>query len=160
MLIVGVDPGTTTAYAVFDTEGNFIKVESERNISSSKVISELVKTGRILVISCDVSPPPKVVGNISRKLGAVLFVPEKTLPLNKKTRLVDEWLKKQKDFIKINNKHERDAMASALFAYKQIRKLFDKVKEEVGEGLSEKVKEKVLKGKIAIKKVAGSLVSA
>ena len=153
LIIVGIDPGTTTAYAVFDTEGNLLKLGSKRNASFGQLITEIINAGKALIISCDVFPAPKVVETISRKLGSVLITPEKSLLMAKKTRLVDEFLKEQERFIKISNKHERDAMASALHAYKQTRKLFDKIEEEIQTELTDNVKERVLKEKIAIKKI-------
>jgi len=106
-----------------------------------------------LIISCDVNPAPKLAEDIAKKLGAVLIAPEKSLLMSKKTRLVDEFLKEQEEFIKINNKHERDAIASALFAYKQTRKLFDKIENEIDGELTDSIKERVLKEKIAIRKI-------
>ena len=157
LLIVGIDPGTTTGYAVYDINGNFLKVSSGRNIPNHSLISDILSIGRAVVISCDVHPPSKSAASTAKKLGAVLLAPEKSLSLCKKARLVDDWLKKQECFIKISNKHERDAMASALFAYKKARKLFDRVSEDFGKGeISDTAKERVLKEKIAIKKVMGN----
>ena len=153
LIIVGLDPGTTTAYAIFDTRGNLLKISSKRNSRPDRIIMELVDSGRVLIASCDVFPAPKIVDAIARKTGAVLFTPEKSLLMEKKTKLVDEFLKEQKEFIRISNKHERNAIASALFAYKQTRKLFDKIEQEIGGELSDTAKERVLKEKIAIRKI-------
>jgi hypothetical protein len=144
-IIAGIDPGTTTAYAVFDTEGNLLKIASKRNASTGRIISELVDFGKVLIVSCDVSPAPKFAETIAKKTGAVLICPRKSLLMSKKARLVDEFLKEQREFIKISNKHERDAIASALYGYKSTRRIFDKIGEEIGRELSDSVKERVLK---------------
>lgn len=153
LLIVGIDPGTTTAYSIFDTNGNLVEIKSFRNAPESTIISAITEKGKTLIISCDVNPAPKLAEDIAKKLGAVLIAPEKSLLMSKKTRLVDEFLKEQEEFIKINNKHERDAIASALFAYKQTRKLFDKIENEIDGELTDSIKERVLKEKIAIRKI-------
>jgi len=59
---------------------------------------------------------------------------------------------------KLKNKHEMDALASALFAYKSFKGLFNKIDNEVkNEEISNKVKKLVLTEEINIKKALSKL---
>lgn len=156
LLIIGVDPGTTTAYAVFDTEGNLLRLSSKRNFSLSNLIKEVTELGRIIVVSVDVCPPPYFAEELAKKLSARLITPEANLLVTKKTHLVDNFLKKQKFFIKINNKHERDALASALFGYKKVREFLARIEEGLKNikepEKAQLLKEKIFKGRVSITK--------
>ncbi|MBI5389158.1 DUF460 domain-containing protein [Candidatus Woesearchaeota archaeon] len=43
LLIVGIDPGTTTAYAVLDLEGNVLKTHAQKDIDLGDVIKAIIR---------------------------------------------------------------------------------------------------------------------
>lgn len=147
LLIVGIDPGTTVAYAVLDINGNILKINSAKEISLSSLISEVIKHGKPVITGCDVSPAPSFVEKFATKTGSKLIDPEADLLKKEKQELVKG--------IKTRNIHESDALSSALYAFKTIKPLLsktDRILEKLNkEKISEQVKEQVIKNNIAIK---------
>ncbi len=123
LFIPGLDPGTTLAYAILDIDGKLVRVESSREIKSSKLTLKLMEVGRIVIVACDVNPPSKFVVNFAKKIGAKLIYPEEDMSIIYKRNLTTGY--------KIKNKHEMDALASAIFAYKKIEPLLEKVEESL-----------------------------
>ena len=154
LLILGLDPGSTIGYAVLNLEGKLVKIESSRNSSLNQTISKVNKLGKIVVIGTDVTPAPKFVDKAASNLGAEVIEPKDDLLLKYKKKLTKEFLK-DKD-IKIKNKHELDALAAALNAFKHYKPLFNKIDNHLNqinkEYLNNKIKNTVLVNKISIKK--------
>lgn len=61
---------------------------------------------------------PDTVKKIASKFNAKIFIPEKSLSIDEKQRLIDEYSKLHK--LKIDNPHIRDSLAAALKAYNEI----------------------------------------
>ncbi len=125
LLIVGIDPGTTLGYAVLDIDGNLLEVKSSKQINFSELISRVIKKGKVLVVGCDKKNVPNFVKNFAIKNGAKVISPnEDLLVIDKKKNT------KNYDF---DGDHEMDALASALFAFKEITPLLKKIKNFVKE---------------------------
>jgi hypothetical protein len=129
-VIVGIDPGTTTAAAVVGLDGDVLDVFSTRTEDTAGVIEWLIERGRPMVVAADVTPMPETVEKFRRSFDAAGWVPESDL-------LVDEKLERTSD-AGYDNDHERDALAAALFAYDahadQIRRVTRKVPPDVDRG--------------------------
>ena len=119
LLIIGIDPGTTKGYALLDIDGKLILVDSAKQLSLSDLIKIVIKYGKVVIVGSDVNPVPHFVDNFAKKFGAKLVVPKISLTIKKKKLLTNKY--KTKDI------HERDALAISLFAYKRMRKLFDRI---------------------------------
>jgi uncharacterized protein len=119
-LIVGLDPGTTSAYAVLDIDGDVIKVASERNAKLSDIIKDIISYGKPLLIGTDKEKVPSFVKKFAILTGANIVSPEEDLLLQDK-----------RINIKTKNEHENDALASAFFAYEQNKKLFDRINNKL-----------------------------
>ena len=158
LLIMGIDPGTTKGYAVLDLKGNLIRITSSKQLSLNSIIKETISIGKILVVGTDTNPVSSFVEKYSKQIGAKLVFPDNKLSLKSKRRLVDGFLKNSKVFIKIRNKHEKDALASALYAHKRLKSLFIRIdnylKSINKEELSNEVIERVLLKNIHIKRAA------
>ncbi len=156
LLIVGIDPGSTKGCAIIDLNGNLIRLISSKQLSLDSLTQETTNIGKVLVVGTDTNPVPAFVDKYSKQVGAKLILPNNKLSLKGKRRLVDNFLKGNKEFIKIRNKHEKDALASALYAYRRLRSLFIKIdgylKKIDKEDLSNKIKEDVLLKNIHIKR--------
>jgi len=144
-LIVGFDPGTTAALAILDIRGKLLILLSKRGMKKGEVIDRITSLGKPLLIAGDRYPLPKAIERLANSLGCKPFHPKKTLTIREKERLV----KKFEGYIK--NTHEKDALASALHAFKSFRKLFKKVEDTLAslnlENLYDQVIELLLLGK-------------
>ncbi len=147
LLIVGIDPGTTTGYAVLDIEGNLICMKSSKQLDLSLLISDTIKLGRTVLVGTDKVKVPSLVGEFATKLGAKRVSPEEDLKVDEKRSMTNDF-----DF---KDDHQADALASALFAYKSTKALLDKidffVKENKKHSISNKIKEIVITKKVSIK---------
>ncbi len=135
-IIIGLDPGTTTAYACIDFNCKVIKIMSSKEFNLSKIIFEISKLGLPLIVSTDKANVPEFIKNFSAKTGAKIFNPKNDLLVNEKREIT-------KNF-KTNNDHEMDALASALFAFKKYKITINKIKRYVLiNNLSKKIENKL-----------------
>lgn len=149
-LIVGIDPGIETGIAIIDLSLNILLIESSKSLDRLDIIDKIYHYGIPVLIAVDKNPPPENVKKIASILGAQLYVPNESLTIEMKDRLI-EWLKRKKHTdIKINTTHERDALAAALRAYKAYeRKLLELEKRLLEMGIDvdiDELKSMLLKG--------------
>ena len=139
-IIVGIDPGTTTAFSILDINGNIVKVGSSKNMGLSALISMVIPYGDIILVGTDKQKCPKFIENFAVKTGAKIVKPKQDLLISEKKKLINR--------IKTKNSHEADSLASAILAYKNIYPLFKKVDSFLSRKskkyLSNKVKKIVL----------------
>jgi len=122
-VIVGIDPGTTTAVAVVGLDGGVLDVLSTRTADTAEVIEWIVERGRPLLVAADVTPMPETVEKIRRSFDADGWVPDRDLPVDvKKHRTREE---------AYDNDHERDAIAAALGAFDAHKDQFERVAAKV-----------------------------
>ena len=150
LTIIGIDPGTTKSYAVLDLNGNVLEVKSSKKLDISIITKAAFKFGNPILVGTDVNKVPNFVEKIASSFGAKLFKPEINLQENHKHKIAKKFLKK-KNF-KINNKHENDALISAILAYKSIKPLLNKIENKYPDKNVEEIKNLVLKENINIKK--------
>ena len=122
-VIVGIDPGTTTAAAVVGLDGTVLDVLSTRTADTADVIEWLIERGRPIVVAADVNPMPETVEKFRRSFDAAGWIPDTDLPVDEKLHRTrnDEY----------DNDHERDAMAAALFAFDAHEDQFDRITQKV-----------------------------
>ncbi|MFB6085162.1 MAG: DUF460 domain-containing protein [Halorientalis sp.] len=122
-VIVGVDPGTTTAAAVVDVHGEVLDVFSTRTADTADVIEWIIERGRPIVVAADVEPMPETVEKIRRSFEAAAWVPTSDLPVDeKKHRTREEGY---------DDDHQRDALAAALSAFDAHEDQFERVAQKV-----------------------------
>ncbi len=134
-LIVGIDPGTTTAVSLIDLQGDIVDIISSKDMGLSNVIEYIVSHGKPSMIACDVNPIPGFVSKISKTFGVRSFIPEKDLSVNEKIEMARGF--------NVSDAHQRDALAAALNAFNKYRNMFTKVDSLK---LSDEVKHMVLQG--------------
>jgi predicted RNase H-like nuclease (RuvC/YqgF family) len=139
-LIVGIDAGITNAIAILSINGDLLLVKSGKNLDRKTIVTEIIKYGIPVIVACDVAKPNNLVKKIASTFNARLVYPPKNLSIKKKRKLISDI-----DFLKINNSHERDALASAIFALKSFRKLFYKIDRYSPPEVKDIVKELILK---------------
>ncbi len=148
-IIVGLDPGSIVGYAFLDLYGNLIDVGSLRG-KLDDIVRKVSENGKAIIVGTDVNRVPKFIGKFSAKMNSKIISPNNNLLHIQKKRVTKEYLKFKN--IKLKNKHEMDALASAIFAFKAYKKLFNKIDNEIkNEEISNKVKELVLVRQIPIK---------
>jgi predicted RNase H-like nuclease (RuvC/YqgF family) len=118
-LIVGVDPGMVCGLAAVDLNGRILHVSSGRGITRGQITRLLATLGRALIFATDVNPPPSLLSKLSASHNAILFSPEKSLKTFEKTDLVEKISINQR--IKVQDTHQRDALAAAAKAYSYYR---------------------------------------
>ncbi|RZB28628.1 MAG: uncharacterized protein AEth_01888 [Candidatus Argoarchaeum ethanivorans] len=138
-IIIGIDPGTTTAVAALKLDGERLYLGSSRTTSTADTIETLSNLGRPLVIATDVNPIPHGVERIRRSFSAVPFIPPESLSVEEKIELTQDTL--------YANTHERDALAAALCAYKKYKNKFVQIERKLSNyANSDEIKAKVVKG--------------
>ena len=122
-VVVGIDPGTTTAAAIVGLDGTVLDVDSSRTNDRAELTEWIIERGRPVVVAADVTPMPETVEKIRRSFDAAGWEPQRDLPVDeKKHRTREEGY---------DNDHERDAMAAALSAFDAHESQFDRIARKV-----------------------------
>ncbi len=138
-LIVGIDPGTTTAMAALDLDGNLLHLQSSRQMTNADVIEALFRVGKPLVIASDVQEMPYTVEKIRRAFSAIAFTPKQDVSVETKVELTASY--------PYANDHERDALSAALGAYLQYRQKFQNLIKRIPPGHDlDEVRARVIRG--------------
>ena len=130
-VVVGIDPGTTTAVAVVDLDGELLNVTSSRSSDTAEVIKWIIERGRPVVVAADVRSMPSTVEKIRRSFDAAGWTPEDDLRVVEKKRATSE------NEYRLENDHERDAAAAAVFAYRDHAEQFDAVSKKTPRDVDE-----------------------
>lgn len=132
-LIVGIDPGTTVGLAFLDLEGDLALLKSGKNMGFPLINRAIVKTGNPLIISTDVSPPPRIIERVSSTFSAKLIHPKRSLGRREKNLIVNNYCRRvlKSKNPPWDNRHEKDALASAVFAWKGIRPTIKKIRDKL-----------------------------
>lgn len=109
-LIVGIDPGKTSAIACLDLNGTVVHLAYKRFAGLSWFIDLIRATGSPVVIASDKKRPNRLVSELAAIFDAVLFLPESDVEVRKKKDLMRE-------AVAVENLHERDALSAAKIAY-------------------------------------------
>ncbi|MQL54593.1 DUF460 domain-containing protein [Acidianus ambivalens] len=117
-IIVGIDPGIFVGISAIDIHGNPVILESKKGIDREEIINKLSEKGSAIIIATDVNPVPDAVKKIAGILKAKLYVPDKSLSVDEKQKLLQEYSEKYN--LNITDPHIRDSLAAALKAYKEL----------------------------------------
>lgn len=109
-MIVGVDPGTTVGYAIFDLETKKISVGSKREMSKEELADLINKEGKPSLLATDVNPAPDMLVKLASYFNIRVSLPQKDMREDEKSKLVEG--------MRFSNEHERDAAAAAIRAYR------------------------------------------
>ncbi|MFH0869005.1 MAG: DUF460 domain-containing protein, partial [archaeon] len=152
-LIVGIDPGTTTAYAILDIDGNTIALRSSKELSLDTIIKEVSQKGIPLIVGTDRRKCPQMVSKFSAKTGAAKAIPSYDVSEIEKNSITRG--------MNAANSHQKDALAAALLAYKQYEPLLKRIVKTLGKEskmeLAEEVASIVISRKISIKKALATI---
>lgn len=148
-LIVGIDPGTTTAIAALDLDGNLLYLNSSRQMTMSGVIEAIYKVGKPLVIASDVHEMPFSVEKIRRAFNGIGYSPRQDMSVETKFGITASFT--------YGNDHERDALAAALEASRSYRNKFQNLLRRVPPGYDlDEVRAGIVRGQ-SLEHVLGEL---
>lgn len=128
-----MDPGTTTGLAAIDLCGKVVDTYSAKNLSLSKIINHITSLGKPVIIACDVVPAPRTVRKLASSLKCRIFEPQTDMKIRDKMEIIAGHYEPA-------NWHEKDALAAALFAKKNISKTFNKVDRAISGEEREEIK--------------------
>ena len=134
-LIIGVDPGTTSALAALDLKGNIQKVISRKELGLAGIIRIILQWGYPAMLATDKSQPPRLLTQLSAKLGCPIYAPSEDLSRELKLYLTKD--------MEVKDDHQRDALVAALYAY---RHYHNKLRNLYKRGVSEEVIAQILAG--------------
>jgi predicted RNase H-like nuclease (RuvC/YqgF family) len=150
-LIVGIDPGTTTAVAAVDLDGNLLHLASSRQMSMGDVVESLYRVGKPIIVASDVQEMPYSVEKIRRAFSAVSYTPKQDVSVETKIELTASF--------PYMNDHERDALSAALDAYRQYRHRFQNLIKRIPPGHDlDEVRARVIRGQ-SLDQVIGDMNS-
>ncbi|WP_255192952.1 DUF460 domain-containing protein [Natronobeatus ordinarius] len=138
-VIVGVDPGTTTAVAIVSLDGDVLDVWSSRLTDPAGVIEWIVERGRPVIVAADVTPMPETVEKFRRSFDAAGWTPDRDLPIDEKQHRTREH--------PYEDDHQRDAMAAALSAFDAHEDQFERIARKLPPGID--------RGEVIARVVAG-----
>ncbi|ESS02881.1 MAG: hypothetical protein A07HR67_02387 [uncultured archaeon A07HR67] len=137
-VIVGIDPGTTTAAAVVGLDGTVHDRYSSRTADTADVTEWIIEQGRPILVAADVEPMPETVEKFRRSFDAAGWQPTTDLPIDEKLHRTRE--------TNYDNDHERDALAAALYAYDAHADQFERISQKTPPRLD---REEVIAGVVA-----------
>ena len=126
-VIVGIDPGTTTAAAIVSLDGEVLDVWSSRTSDTAEVIEWIVERGRPVVVAADVTPIPETVEKFRRSFDAAGWTPRSDIPIDEKQHRTREHA--------YDDDHQRDAMAAALYAFDAHEEQFGRIDRKLPPGV-------------------------
>ncbi|MFC4247813.1 DUF460 domain-containing protein [Natribaculum luteum] len=126
-VIVGIDPGTTTAVAIVDLDGTVLDVWSSRTSDTADVTEWIVERGQPVIVAADVTPMPETVEKFRRSFDAAGWTPTRDLPIDEKQHRTREH--------PYDDDHQRDAMAAALSAFDDHEDQFERIARKLPPGI-------------------------
>ncbi len=145
LLIVGIDPGTTTAYAALSLDGRLVAHGSRKGMDADAAIREVMLHGKPLAIGTDKAKTPGMVEGVAANLGARIINPPEDLPVAEKRDLTEG--------DPGANAHEKDAIASARYAHKRLEPLLRRIRssfDDQMQGREEDLIELVVRRRLSI----------
>ena len=121
LAIIGLDPGTTSAYSIVDLQGNILQQYAAKELTLSEMITRITEICFPLIVSTDKAKVPSFVDEFARKMGTEIVTPPDDMKREDKRIML-----LARD-IHYNGAHEQDATAAALFAYQKYLPKFKKI---------------------------------
>jgi len=115
-IILGIDPGTTTAGAILSLDGEKLSVFSGKNFTLGDFIKQALAFGQPVLASTDKEKIPSFVQEFAAQFRIPVVAPEKDFKREEKNQMLKEHFNSEP----LNhNDHELDALASAILAYRK-----------------------------------------
>lgn len=138
-IIVGVDPGKTSAIACLSLDGSLIMSAHAVSAGMPWVLDRIMETGTPSIIATDRKVPGEAVRKINAAFSSRLFIPSKDISTMEKRDLARR--------VGIKNPHERDAYAAAVKAYRSYANKLNQaehITRDSGTADSDSIKAKII----------------
>lgn len=150
--IVGIDPGTTVGVAILSLDGELLLLKSSRGMSHDEVVKLIAEYGKPVIVATDVIPTPAAVEKIRRRFNAIIGTPATQFRADEKITLSRPF--------GYSNDHERDALAAALYTFKNYKNVFSRIEKKVPQNVDiDQVRSNVIRGD-SIEEAIEKVVSA
>jgi predicted RNase H-like nuclease (RuvC/YqgF family) len=106
-IIVGIDPGIKTGYAILDLNGRLVSSGCEKEASDEDLIRIVSSFGTIVLVASDTRPASYFVKKIAARLNVRVFSPNESMTK----------IEKRQIGANIPDVHIRDSYAAAVKAY-------------------------------------------
>lgn len=120
-MIVGIDPGKTTAVACINLEGRVISIKCSSFVGFDWLVGQISNIGTPVIIASDKKESTALTNRLAATFGCRVFAPAEDLSTKKKDVMVKG--------THINNTHERDALSAALSAYNAYANKFNQAEK-------------------------------
>ena len=127
LAIIGLDPGTTSAYAILNLQGQILHTFAAKEMPLSKMIAQIFERCQPVLVATDKAKVPSFVDAFARKLGVVIISPDEDLKKEEKRAILSKFQ------LPYNGGHEHDCLAVGYFAYQQCQTRLLKIKQFVSE---------------------------
>lgn len=128
--VLGIDPGTTAAICLLTLNGKVHMLTSRKGLARADIIRMVYEHGIPVMVATDVPHIPQLVEKIASTINAVIYSPNRPIPVSEKQEVAREFAGR----VKVRNAHERDALTAAIYAYRSIlpklRQIDRKIREE------------------------------
>ncbi len=141
-VIVGIDAGIKTGYAIVDLNGRLVTGGVEKEASDERIVQIICQEWVPVLIASDTSPPSHFVQKVASRLNLRVYAPRESL-----SRLEKRAIGKD-----IEDPHVRDAYAAAIKAYRRYQNRLRQIEAMKVRGKDE-LKKMVIKGE----KIAGKI---
>src|SRR3989338_717827 len=146
LAIIGLDPGTTSAYVILDLQEKVLRTFSAKELTLAAIITQVMEVCTPLYVSTDKAKVPSFVEEFARKVGAEVIAPEEDLQKEQKRNLLREYPPEIPSW----NDHKKDCLAAALFSSQKLSNRLGKINHYIVlHGLQDKQEEFI---KIALQK--------
>ncbi|MEW6036592.1 MAG: DUF460 domain-containing protein [Candidatus Micrarchaeota archaeon] len=108
-LIVGIDAGINTGYAVLDLSGSLVGSGCEKEASDERIVRAVSSFGIPVLVASDTHPPSHFVQKVAARLNVKVFCPAESMSRVEKREIGGH----------IDDPHVRDSYAAAVKAYRK-----------------------------------------
>ncbi len=108
-VIVGIDPGINTGYAVLDLRGRLVASGCEKEASDERVVGIVSKVGIPVLVAADTNPPSHFVQKVAARLNVRVSAPKLSMTKLEKRQIGGQ----------IADVHVMDSYAAAVKAFRR-----------------------------------------
>ncbi len=127
-VIVGIDPGIKTGYAILDLEGRLVASGCVKEASDEGIVKLVSAVGVPVLVAADTSPPSYFVQKIAARLNVRVHAPAGSMAKAEKRQIGAH----------IYDVHARDSYAAAIKAYRRYQNRLRQIDSVVRLGRQER----------------------
>ena len=131
-VIVGFDPGLTTAWAALDLRGNMVATKEDRGLPLGAIAKDVKTAGLPLIVAVDKEKAPEATAKLATGFSCQLWTPQQDMGVEEKATIVKDAIKEWGlEPVPTYSSHEKSAIAAALACYKSLATSFTKIEDSL-----------------------------